>query len=59
MLKLAKVVWWLLLAYIPFEVHSIASSLSMFICPPGDCYNFAALARHDLDDLYVFTAVVI
>ena len=59
-LKVIRSLWWLFVAYVPFAIHRIAGFLSGYSCPPkGDCYNFAALARQDLESLFVISAIAI
>jgi len=58
LLKLTNAIWWLFIACIPLAINRIAGFLSMYSCPPkGDCYNFAALARQDLENLFVIAAI--
>lgn len=38
-------IWWLFLASLPLIINHEAYLLSSYKCPPGDCYNFAALGR--------------
>jgi hypothetical protein len=52
-------IWWLFLASLPLIINHEAYLLSSYKCPPGDCYNFAALVREDLEKLFVVSAVAL
>jgi hypothetical protein len=60
MLKFIKIVWWFVLALIPYAFIYEANFLWLYNCPAGgDCYDFAALVKEDLRILFFVSAALI
>ncbi len=59
-LKVIKFIWWVFVATIPVWVFYEAQMLSGYNCPAlGDCYDFAALVKQNLEVFSVVAAILL
>lgn len=60
LLKIIKSIWWVFIAVIPVWLLFQAQMLSGYSCPVfGDCYDFAALVKQDLEVFSVVAAILL
>lgn len=59
-IKVIKFLWWIFVAVIPLWILSKAELLSFYSCPlVGDCYDFAALVKQDLNMFFIVSSVLL